>query len=89
MRKKINITSDPFYNACRLDAYVRFLAKHQKVEYELSPEFFFTCYLQGARGFFGIETDESLKIIKDNRYPKVYKEFCKNERIYSDQLSIH
>ena len=89
MRKKNNNTSNPFCNARRLDAYIRFLAKHQKVDYKLSPEFYFTCFLQGARGFFGIETDEKLRIIRDNRYPKIYREFCKNERIHNGYVSVH
>jgi hypothetical protein len=80
MTSKSDLKKNIFYNSCRLDAYVRYLAQDQGVNYELSPRFFYDCYQQGARGFFGIEIDENLKIIEDNRYPHMYKKFCLNEK---------
>ena len=89
MSKIYNNNSDPFYNACRLNAYVYFLSKHQDANYELNPEFYYLCYLQGARGFFGIEVDDDLKIIRDTRFPKLYKEFCEHEKTQRDYVSVH
>jgi hypothetical protein len=80
MTSKSDLKKNIFYNSYRLDAYVRYLAQDQGVNYELSPQFFYDCYQQGARGFFGIKIDENLKIIEDNRYPHMYKKFCLNEK---------
>ena len=55
-----------------LDEYMRFRAGKEKVEYELSTDFFLLQLREDIRTFFGVECDDA-GMLRDTRFPHLFK----------------
>jgi hypothetical protein len=57
-----------------LDDYMKFRAHMEKVEYELSPDFFLLHLREDIRSFFGVECDDA-RLLHDTQFPHLFKEW--------------
>jgi hypothetical protein len=60
--------------ATELDDYMKFRADNEKIEYELSPEFFLLHLREDIRSFFGVECDDA-RMLRDTQFPHLFKEW--------------
>jgi hypothetical protein len=64
----------PLETAQALDAYMRFRAADEGVEYDLSPDFFANAIEKGCELFFGVEIQDG-KLVADEQQPKLFKKW--------------
>jgi hypothetical protein len=58
-----------------LDAYLRFRAVKEGVEYDLSPEFFANALEEGVSAFFGVIVSGNGQLLDDEQHPDLFKEW--------------
>jgi hypothetical protein len=57
-----------------LDDYMKLRARKEKLEYELSPDFFLLHLREDIRSFFGVECDDA-RMLRDTQFPHLFKEW--------------
>ena len=57
-----------------LDEYMKFRARKENVEYDLSPDFFLLQLREDIRSFFGVECDDE-RMLRDTQLPQLFKEW--------------
>jgi hypothetical protein len=67
--------------AKNLDAYIRFRARKEGVEYALSPEFFREALARGCVEFFGVAVGNNGELIRDAQFPRFFEEWRKIKQL--------
>ncbi len=60
--------------ANEVDDYLKFRARKESVEYDLSPNFFLLHLREDMRSFFGVECDDQ-RMLRDTQFPHLFKEW--------------
>lgn len=63
-----------------LDAYIRYRAQREGVEYSLSPGFFWDALTQNCVEFFGVVVRDG-ELVSDKQFPEVFAMWRKNQQL--------